>query len=329
MAAIVTLTTDFGTRDAYVAAMKGAILGIARTVQLVDVTHEVAPHDVAEGAFALEAVAPYFPPGTVHVGVVDPGVGTARRGLAVVSTGQVFVGPDNGLFTPFLGGSDWAAFELVAPEYRLPAVSPTFHGRDVFAPAAAHVASGVDPSRLGPRVPDPVRLTWPASRRTAEGVAGVVVHVDRFGNLMTSIPARALARARGLGCSRRGRDRRQEAPAGLGLRRAPARARGGARGRKRANRDRGAGGKRRPAVPGGMRDACRPQSEDDPDDVDDADAVVEGGDVGAGAEAPVVAFAGAASFFSPFLPSAFSLFLPSPPAVDFSDSAAFFRAADG
>jgi S-adenosylmethionine hydrolase len=193
VAAIVTLTTDFGTRDAYVAAMKGAILGIARTVQLVDVTHEVAPHDVAEGAFALEAVAPYFPPGTVHVGVVDPGVGTARRGLAVVAAGQVFVGPDNGLFTPFLGGSDWAAFELVAPEYRLRAVSPTFHGRDIFAPAAGHVAAGVDPSRLGPRVPDPVRLAWPASRRTAKGVAGVVVHVDRFGNLITSIPATALA----------------------------------------------------------------------------------------------------------------------------------------
>jgi S-adenosylmethionine hydrolase len=193
VAAIVTLTTDFGTRDAYVAAMKGTILGIARAVQVVDVTHELAAHDVAEGAFALEAVAPYFPAGTVHVGVVDPGVGTARRGLAVVAVGQVFVGPDNGLFTPFLGGSDWAAFELAAPEYRLRAVSPTFHGRDVFAPAAAHVAAGVDPSRLGPRVPDPVRLAWPASRRTAEGVAGVVVHVDRFGNLITSIPAVALA----------------------------------------------------------------------------------------------------------------------------------------
>lgn len=193
MAAIVTLTTDFGTRDAYVAAMKGAILGIARSVQLVDVTHEVAPHDVAEGAYALEAAAPYFPPGTVHVGVVDPGVGTARRGLAVVARGQVFVGPDNGLFTPFLGGDDWTAFELAAPEYRLRAVSRTFHGRDVFAPAAAHVAAGVDPARLGPRVTDPVRLPWPAPRRTGAGVAGVVVHVDRFGNLVTSIPAEAVA----------------------------------------------------------------------------------------------------------------------------------------
>lgn len=197
MAAIVTLTTDFGTRDAWVAAMKGVILGVAPVVQLVDVTHEVARHDVAEGALALEAVAPYFPPGTVHVAVVDPGVGTARRGLAVAARGQVFVGPDNGLFTPFVAAGDWRAFELTAPEYRLPAVSRTFHGRDVFAPAAAHVASGVDPSRLGPRVTDPVRLVWPGPRPTAGGVAGVVVHVDRFGNLVTSLRADALAGALG------------------------------------------------------------------------------------------------------------------------------------
>lgn len=192
MGAIVTLTTDFGTRDAYVAAMKGAILGIARSVRLVDVTHEIAPHDVAGGALALEAAAPYFPPGIVHVAVVDPGVGTARRGLAVVARGQVFVGPDNGLFTPFVGASGWTAFELADPQYRLSVVSRTFHGRDVFAPAAAHVAAGVDPSRLGPRVTDPVRLAWPEGRPTQRGVAGVVVHVDRFGNLVTSIRAEAL-----------------------------------------------------------------------------------------------------------------------------------------
>ena len=191
MAAIITLTTDFGTRDAYVAEMKGAILGIARAarqaVQLVDVTHEVSPHDVAEGALALEAAAPFFPPGTVHVAVVDPGVGTARRGLAVVARGQVFVGPDNGLFTPFLAGADWAAFELAAAEYRLPVVSRTFHGRDVFAPAAAHVATGVAPARLGPPVRDPVRLAWPTALATEGQLAGAVVHVDRFGNLVTSI----------------------------------------------------------------------------------------------------------------------------------------------
>lgn len=197
MTAIITLTTDFGLRDAYVAEMKGVILGITaragRPVQLVDVTHEVRAHDIAGGALALEAAAPFFPPGTVHVAVVDPGVGTARRALAVLAGGQVFIGPDNGLFTPFLAGEAWRAFRLEAPEYRLPVVSPTFHGRDVFAPAAAHVAAGLDPARLGPPVTDPCRLAWPEVREVAGTVAGAVVHVDRFGNLVTSIHDQSVA----------------------------------------------------------------------------------------------------------------------------------------
>jgi hypothetical protein len=189
VAPIVTLTTDFGTRDAYVAAMKGVVLGIARDARLVDVTHEVAPHDVTEGALALEAAAPWFPPGTVHLAVVDPGVGTTRRGLVVVGERALFVGPDNGLFTPFLDEGGWGAFELEAPAYRLRDVSRTFHGRDVFAPAAAHLAAGVAPERLGPPVSDPVRLPWPTVREAAGTVAGTVLHVDRFGNLVTSIRA--------------------------------------------------------------------------------------------------------------------------------------------
>ncbi len=201
MAAIVTLTTDFGVRDPWVAEMKGVILGIARaarqTIELVDVTHEVAPHEVVEGALALEAAAPFFPPGTVHVAVVDPGVGTARRAIAVAAREQVFIGPDNGLFTPFLAGADWKAWEVTNAEYRLPAVSRTFHGRDVFAPAAAHVAIGVDPARLGPPVTDPVRLAWPEARTLAGRVAGTVIHVDRFGNLVTSIRAAAVERVAG------------------------------------------------------------------------------------------------------------------------------------
>ena len=197
MAAIITLTTDFGVRDPWVAAMKGVILGIAcaarQTIELVDVTHEVAPHDVGEGALALEAAAPFFPPGTVHVAVVDPGVGSARRAVAVATRAHVFIGPDNGIFTPFLAGPDWQAWQVTGAEYRLPAVSRTFHGRDVFAPAAAHVALGVDPARLGPPVTDPVRLAWPGARATAGGVAGAVIHVDRFGNLVTSIRPEAVA----------------------------------------------------------------------------------------------------------------------------------------
>jgi len=197
VAGIVTLTTDFGLRDAYVAEMKGVMLGIAEAarqpLQLIDVTHEVERHDITEGALALEAAAPFFPPGTVHLAVIDPGVGTARRGLALAAGGQVFVGPDNGLFTPFLEGEGWRAFELAEADFRLPVVSRTFHGRDLFAPAAAHVASGLDLARLGPPVGDPVRLAWPEVRAVAGAVAGAVVHADRFGNLITSIHARTLA----------------------------------------------------------------------------------------------------------------------------------------
>lgn len=191
--AVITLTTDFGTRDTYVAEMKAAILSITPDVHLIDVTHEIAPHDVLEGALALEAAAPGFPRATVHVAVVDPGVGTARRGLAVASGDQVFIGPDNGLFTPFLGTASWRAFELTEAEFRGRTVSATFHGRDVFAPAAAHVVGGLPPERLGPPVTDPVLLAWPAPRMAASQIGGAVVHVDRFGNLVTSIPGEALA----------------------------------------------------------------------------------------------------------------------------------------
>ena len=196
MPAIITLTTDFGLRDPYVAEMKAVILCIARDVHLVDITHDVAPHDIAEGALALEAAALLFPRGTVHVAVVDPGVGTARRGLVLVSRDQVFVGPDNGLFTAFLREEGWEAYALTAEEFRRPRVSPTFHGRDIFTPAAAHVARGLDVRRLGPVVRDPVRLTWPEGREATGEVAGAVVHIDRFGNLVTSVRAEAV---RGLG----------------------------------------------------------------------------------------------------------------------------------
>jgi hypothetical protein len=187
--AIITLTTDFGLRDPYVAEMKAVILGITRDVHIVDITHDVRPHDIAEGALALEAAAPHFPRGTVHVAVVDPGVGTPRRGLVLVWRGAVFVGPDNGLFTPFLGADGWEAFELAAGEFRRPVVSQTFHGRDIFAPAAAHVARGLDLRQLGPTVGDPVRLPWPDAREVEGRVAGAVIHVDRFGNLITSVRA--------------------------------------------------------------------------------------------------------------------------------------------
>jgi len=192
VAAVISLTTDFGLRDPYVAEMKAAILSITGPIQLVDLTHQVEPHDVTEAALALEVAVPFFPASSVHLAVVDPGVGTLRRGIVLASGGHVFVGPDNGLFTPFLAGENVRIFELRAEEYRRREVSRTFHGRDIFAPAAAHVALGVDLARFGPPVTDPVRLSWPEVRDARGTVAGVVVHVDRFGNLVTSIRADAV-----------------------------------------------------------------------------------------------------------------------------------------
>jgi S-adenosylmethionine hydrolase len=206
---IITLTTDFGQRDSYVAEMKAAILTVTRDVVLVDITHEIVPYDITEGALALEAAAKVFPPGTVHVAVVDPGVGTERRALGVAARDQIFIGPDNGLFTSVLDAPGWEAYELRTAEARRPTVSSTFHGRDVFAPAAAHVAAGWALSRLGPRVRDPARLQWPEVRELAGTVAGAVVHVDRFGNLVTSIRADVV---KGLG---------QSATVRLGSRRLP------------------------------------------------------------------------------------------------------------
>ena len=189
MRAIITLTTDFGTRDPFVGIMKGVILAIHPTVHLVDLTHEIALHDILEGALALEAAAPFFPPGTVHLAVVDPGVGTERRALALAAGGWQFVGPDNGLFTFLLAEPGWSAVSLENPAYALPVISRTFHGRDRFAPAAAHLSRGVPFDSLGPPITDPARIRWPAARREGEWLVGEVIHVDRFGNLVTSVRA--------------------------------------------------------------------------------------------------------------------------------------------
>ena len=184
---VITLTTDFGTRDPFVGVLKGVILGIAPGVRLVDLTHEISPHDILEGALALEAAVPFFPPGTIHLAVVDPGVGSARRPLAVAAAGQHFVGPDNGLLSFLFCAGGWRAVRLEATAYRLSTVSQTFHGRDVFAPAAAHLALGTPLGRLGPPVTDPVVIPWPTARRQGDQLVGEVIHADRFGNLVTSV----------------------------------------------------------------------------------------------------------------------------------------------
>ena len=191
-APIITLTTDFGLRDPFVGIMKGVILGICREALLVDLTHEVAPQDILEAAVALESSWTFFPVGSIHLAVVDPGVGGARRALAVSVGGHHFVGPDNGLFSFALEAGSWRAVSLESAVYRLREVSRTFHGRDVFAPAAAHLASGVALDRLGPPVTDPVRLMMPAARIEGGELAGEIIGSDRFGNLVTSVTAQKI-----------------------------------------------------------------------------------------------------------------------------------------
>lgn len=185
-----TLLTDFGTRDYYVAAVKGTVLRLAPGTTLVDLTHEVAPGDVAEAAFLLAAAVPVFPAGTVHLAVVDPGVGSGRRILVAERGGQLLVAPDNGLLTPLLAAATVRAVER--QDLFLPPPGATFHGRDRFAPVAAHLLAGGAPARLGPAVDDPVRLATAPPHRSEGRLLGRVVHVDRFGNLVTDIPSRWL-----------------------------------------------------------------------------------------------------------------------------------------
>ncbi len=232
---ILTLTTDFGTRDGYVAQMKGVILGINPRATLVDVTHDIEPFCVLEAAFVVRGIAPYYPAGTVHVAVVDPGVGSCRRGI-VVKTGEgLFVGPDNGVFSFVLAGAPPPAsarqeipcsghlcalvptvdrlddcptrktasgyaqpftriWEIRNAQWMRQEVHPTFHGRDVYAPVAARLSLGEDPTLVGPEIHDPVTLTIPPVKRTFHGLDGSVIYVDRFGNLCTNIASTMLDR---------------------------------------------------------------------------------------------------------------------------------------
>lgn len=186
----ITLLTDFGTRDGYVAAMKGVIATIAPFVATIDdASHDIPPGDVHAAAFTLARYARWYPPETVHVVVVDPGVGTERRALAAAADSRLYVAPDNGVLTRVLkSAGDVRIVEISAPEYRMPDRSSTFHGRDVFAPAAAHLATGVQLDLLGPAVSDPVLLNIPEPTRNGDTIRGEVLHIDRFGNLITNIP---------------------------------------------------------------------------------------------------------------------------------------------
>jgi hypothetical protein len=186
--ALITLTTDFGTRDPYVAAMKGVIASRLPGAVILDLSHEIGPQDVPEAALFVAGSAPWFPEGTVHAIVVDPGVGTERKPLAARIGASFYVAPDNGVLSLVADQQDGLeAFEIVHPGCRLDTVSTTFHGRDLFAPTAAALAAGMALTEVGPPIDAPVRLDWPEPALEKGRLDGEVVHVDRFGNAITNL----------------------------------------------------------------------------------------------------------------------------------------------
>jgi S-adenosyl-L-methionine hydrolase (adenosine-forming) len=185
---VITLLTDFGMADYFVAAVKGVILTINPQVSLVDITHEVPPQDIETGAFTLLNCYSDFPSGTIHVAVVDPGVGSARRGIVVRAGAHYFVGPDNGLFSYICDReSSCEVFQLAEEKYFRHEPSSSFHGRDIFAPVAAELSRGTKPEQLGPRIKDEVRLAPLAPVKDQNGsLRGRIIHIDHFGNCITN-----------------------------------------------------------------------------------------------------------------------------------------------
>jgi S-adenosylmethionine hydrolase len=185
---MITLTTDFGLKDPYLAQMKGVLLTLNPKATLIDITHGVEKFNVRMGAFMLASAASYFPKGTVHLAVVDPGVGTERRAILVQAKQGFFVGPDNGVL--ILAAQNQGiqhVHELVNPKFMLPKVSGTFHGRDIFAPAAAHLDMGVMPKEFGPEITDAYSPAFVKAEVTGEKLVGEVLYVDSFGNIITNI----------------------------------------------------------------------------------------------------------------------------------------------
>lgn len=200
---VISLTTDFGTKNEFVGVMKGVMLGIAPTVQLVDVTHAIPPQDILAGAFALWRAYSFFPKHSVHLFVVDPGVGTKRRPIAARLGDHFFVGPDNGLLTPIFEDAERANLpmqfvQLENETYFLPMISRTFHGRDIFSPVAAHLANGVDMREFGSQITDPVRLSLPEPQKTDKGWNAHITVIDSFGNLTLDLPSSALQNRTGV-----------------------------------------------------------------------------------------------------------------------------------
>ena len=188
----ISILTDFGLKDGNVGVMKGVIWGIAPSVQISDLSHDITPQNIPEAAFVLGRAAPYFPKGTIHLVVVDPGVGTERKPIAAQIGPYRFVGPDNGVVTRLVNiavdkGWKQAFVHLDKSEYWLPEVSHVFHGRDIFAPVAAHLATGVPLEATGTPMQDPVLFNFPKPVKDQDGISGEVIYIDRFGSLVTNI----------------------------------------------------------------------------------------------------------------------------------------------
>ncbi len=188
MSSIITLTTDFGLQDHYVGVMKGVILGIVPDARLVDISHQIPPQDIMAGAWVVRNASMRFPPGTVHLVVVDPGVGTTRDPVAIEINDQIFVGPDNGIFSLIADEFDYRAWKLTNRKYWAKNPSNTFHGRDIFSPVAAHLANGISLTEVGEPVDELVTYRWAVPITDSDGIQGWVIHIDRFGNLISNIP---------------------------------------------------------------------------------------------------------------------------------------------
>ena len=182
---VITLLTDFGLKDPYVGIMKGVMLSINPEATIIDITHDIMPQNIEEAAFLIEEYHRFFPPGTIHMAVIDPTVGSERRPIIASKDNNIFIGPDNGLFTLIL--DDAEVYLIENPDFMLKEVSSTFHGRDIFAPAAAHASTGFHPSAFGRTISNPVRLDNMLPTKEGHSLKGRIIRFDRFGNAITNI----------------------------------------------------------------------------------------------------------------------------------------------
>jgi len=190
---IITLTTDFGLKDPYVAEMKAVILSISPNAKIVDITHKIEKFNIRMGAYTLAAACPYFPKGTIHVAVIDPGVGTKRKAILIQTRNSYFIGPDNGVLA--LAAKSQGIkhiYRIENPKFMLPRISNTFHGRDIFAPAAAYLANGISPSEFGPEIPEIVTPKFAKITKTKTTLTGEIIHIDGFGNIITNLKEKDL-----------------------------------------------------------------------------------------------------------------------------------------